>query len=144
MRLDGYSVEIIMDGKPLQECEVLLDECTSLAAQPSCILDESTGEYRYCEYITFASVLELDKNYSVIMSTNHATFQSPIRADLYVDGITDFTCHELIDSSRIVNDGFWNHQWNKTHNFSFDFTSLSSVKPSKPIDQSSAFNVLNG
>ncbi|CAG8724950.1 40100_t:CDS:2 [Gigaspora margarita] len=140
MRLNGFSVEILMDGMPLQECEVPLDECRSLATQPSCIFDELTGEYKYCESVTFASVLELEKNYSVAISTNHATFRSPIRADLYVDGITDFTCHELIDSSPTVNDGFWNYQWNKIHNFSFDFNSLSNDNHS----QSSTSNVLNG
>ncbi|CAG8638719.1 12536_t:CDS:2 [Acaulospora morrowiae] len=121
MRLDGYSLEILVDGKPLQECQVPIKQHSFLPTGPSFIFREEIKENVCNEFVTYASIPLMRTHFAIKISASNATPVFPIRAETYIDNISDSTYCELVEPIPRIKEGFWNKDLDELNYFNFEF-----------------------
>ncbi|CAG8527617.1 623_t:CDS:2 [Acaulospora colombiana] len=59
--------------------------------------------------------------FTIQISASNATPVTPIRAEIYIDDISDGTYCDLVNSAPKVKEGFWNEDLDELHYFNFEF-----------------------
>ncbi|GBC12689.2 glycoside hydrolase family 20 protein [Rhizophagus irregularis DAOM 181602=DAOM 197198] len=112
MRLDGFQLEVLVNGQPLEEYNLPINE-SNPTTDSSYVLDESTRQKTYSDDVTYIAV-KPEMKYSIRFSSSRASMWSPLMAYVYVDGEYDYTYREVSNSSPREKDCFWNNTLKKT------------------------------
>ncbi|POG79221.1 hypothetical protein GLOIN_2v1528813 [Rhizophagus irregularis DAOM 181602=DAOM 197198] len=107
MRLDGFQLEVLVNGQPLEEYNLPINE-SNPTTDSSYVLDESTRQKTYSDDVTYIAV-KPEMKYSIRFSSSRASMWSPLMAYVYVDGEYDYTYREVSNSSPREKDCFWNN-----------------------------------
>ncbi|CAB4394759.1 unnamed protein product [Rhizophagus irregularis] len=135
MKFKQYSLQILVNGFPLEECwELLNDDNHEYHESSSYVRDEITQLKYESGTIHYAAVnVNHGTRFSVRFSAEDATKDQPIKAYLSVDGNWDFTYYQLTDEKFRKENGFWNKDRNKKYYFKFIPTTQSASSPDSKL-----------
>ncbi|CAB4489552.1 hypothetical protein RhiirA1_426792 [Rhizophagus irregularis] len=134
MRLDGFQLEVLVNGQPLEEYNLPINE-SNPTTDSSYVLDESTRQKTYSDDVTYIAV-KPEMKYSIRFSSSRASMWSPLMAYVYVDGEYDYTYREVSNSSPREKDCFWNNTLSKKYFFKFEISQLYEIdNPEIPLQR---------
>ncbi|RIB05236.1 hypothetical protein C2G38_616565 [Gigaspora rosea] len=133
MHFDGFFLELLVNGQPLKELNVPINETTETVIPKSYVLNGIFKERKYSPNITYAAIFTPGTRFEVRFASTFAIMDAPIMAFVHVDGSHDYTHHILKQSSSITRDGFWNPSRNKK--LFFKFSSITSSTNSSTNSQ---------
>ncbi|RIA89470.1 hypothetical protein C1645_772217 [Glomus cerebriforme] len=125
MRLNGFQLEVLVNGEPLKEYNLPINESSSTTGS-SYVLDETTGQKTYSDNETYVAV-KPEMKYSIRFSSTRASMWAPLMAYVYVDGEYDYTYREILNSSPREKDCFWNNTLSKRYCFKFEVSQLTEL-----------------
>ncbi|GBC03547.1 hypothetical protein RclHR1_05190011 [Rhizophagus clarus] len=134
MRLNGFQLEVLVNGQPLEEYTLPMNQSNSTTGS-SHVLDETTMQKTYSDNVTYIAV-KPEMRYSIRFSSTRASMWSPLMAYVYVDGEYDYTYREISNSSPREKDCFWNNTLSKKYYFKFEISQLYEIdNPEIPVQR---------
>ncbi|CAG8476928.1 14112_t:CDS:2 [Acaulospora morrowiae] len=128
MRLEEFSIEILVNGQPLDEYSLPIENSSSVTTGRSYVIsNEYTKEKKYSNHTTYVAVHEPGSRFVVRYSSNRSSLWNPMMAYVYVDGEYDYTYREILSSSFREKDCFWNNSLDKKYYFKFAVTEMSDT-----------------
>ncbi|CAG8613655.1 3010_t:CDS:2 [Dentiscutata heterogama] len=131
MHFDGFFLELLVNGQPLKELNIPINEATETAIPKSYVLSGIFKERKYSPNVTYAAIFIPGTRFEVRFASAFAIIDTPIMAFVHVDGSHDYTHHILKQSTSITRDGFWNPSRNKKLFFKFSSATSSTTSSTK-------------
>ncbi|CAG8531387.1 2225_t:CDS:2 [Acaulospora morrowiae] len=124
MRLNGFSLEILVNGEPLVEITEPTSKCKNMTTGPSHTRKSITAPEDPSPMIHYAAVQEFGTRYAIRFSAPPLSCQDdPIKVFLYVDGEYDYSYTDInplkLGETRTC---FWSKNRDKIYYFKFDPT----------------------
>ncbi|CAG8819664.1 44838_t:CDS:2 [Gigaspora margarita] len=131
MKLDDFSLEILVNGKPLQEFTEKISNNNVMTTGPSYLRKGIAAPEEPSLFTHYAAVQEFGTRYTIKVSVppSCCSTENPIKVFLYVDGEFDYSYTDLnptkLSETRTC---FWSKNRDKIYYFKFDPTIWSEEK----------------
>ncbi|PKY50213.1 hypothetical protein RhiirA4_529678 [Rhizophagus irregularis] len=124
MHIKGYTVELLVNGRPLKEYAIPITDLEPSTTGKSFVYND----FREQEFLSFShfALAPLQSNYVIKVSSDNASKISPMLAFIYVDGCYDSTSLRLVNDSPVFKNGF--KDINRQHKHYFEFNKSTFVR----------------
>ncbi|CAJ0826096.1 9127_t:CDS:10, partial [Entrophospora sp. SA101] len=147
MLLNGFRVEIIVNGQPLSEYTEPLSRNENLATSSSYTRADKSATQDMCNLVHYAAVEEFGVRYSVKYSapSTKCSINEPIKAFLYIDGEYDYSYGDLNPNNLSeLRTCFWSKNRDKLYYFKFNPTNWSEDDDNRRSNVSAKNNNIGG
>ncbi|KAG9306298.1 hypothetical protein G9A89_018181 [Geosiphon pyriformis] len=129
MYLDGYTLEVLVNNRPLQEYHEPVGTNPTTTGTSYALVGPSLIKHE-CPEDIYVAVPEVGARFSVRFSTRMASCSTPIMGEIFLDGKNDYTNTNISDPIiPAIRDGFWNESRDKMAYFKFSRSMWSNPKP---------------
>ncbi|RIA89471.1 hypothetical protein C1645_824789 [Glomus cerebriforme] len=121
MHLQEFGLEILVNGQPLPEYNLPINESNLKNTSISYVMDSSTQMKKYSDFISYVPVVTPGQRYAVRFEAKQANPSNIIISRIYIDGQSDQVQNLHQQTCSRTRSFFCNHERNKVYFFKFSY-----------------------